>query len=330
MKNNDVVFNELHNLTGELNLQLAMPSTLSGNESNRWFALTDVWDSMLDNGTYDLFYAAIHHVMWGMRPDMKQSSVFWEIVSHIENELLGEGEAWKAWIKTPAFKNAFGYVTSEMDPDIDDECIYRHSIEHYHYRRYRTESAILYSKPTYSKYDADYGLFSDIYEEIIHRLIPESAGWSDADWADENTIHNTLCKHYGVDYREDPDQYDILIMMLTHLWFDKGYPAVIWPAMNLQKLPYSLAAVIWPENTQATIEQLFIDAYEKTRAYEEAGRPNDRDLQVYIHATSVYNYADLRLSWLYQHVYRWMTENNCTLQNSTIIKQILFNLALCT
>lgn len=159
----------------------------------------------------------------------------------------------------------------------------------------------------------------DRFTNLVMKLIPESNNWHLEDWANENKILEAIQLSLGIDLRNNSKLFDdiIYIMVLTErsVVYDRGLLCV-------EELPFAVAKIIWPENTERTIEVLFQTAYldcKKYLARASAYSPCSA-------ADAQYMIQRLKNSWLYTLISEWNENGTFSLESTT--KKCLFSLGI--
>ena len=297
---------------------------------HRWRDLARVWDKVLNHSGWSHLTLAsvIHKFYWGVLPYEMRDIDTKYLYSLIEAELLSDGEGFRDLSSWVVFKRTLdellSYTESLGRSDIDT-----HFIEHHYYLKSRAMCKLIYDKAPLSDCE---GLIAECrdYEEIIHRLIPNSGNWSYAQWGDDTNIADALYELYGVDYAEshkNERDYERLIMMLTEEKYQgKSSEKFVWCAANISELPLSLAQVIWKTDIEKIVADVLWAAYERTIVYEESGETWDD--KNFMHPFGHYDRRALKESWLFKLASQWFYENVYTAEQYERVKAVVFDLTL--
>ena len=307
---------------------VAMVENVSA-ENNIWAALAEMWNEHPDFKDRDVFYDAVHTVMWGFVPEKNYDPEYQELIWAVADVMENCDEALESWHDLSNFVYAYGYVAATIDPDVDNDVIYRHSIIHYRYLRDRMMCKLEFEREFCTEPNKEASEFWRAYEAVIVGLIPAAAKWTRAQWGNENSIHDTLLALYGVDYRDRFEEFDRVILMKMGL---DGTGAIdaesAWYAMNILKLPYTFAEALWPNNTKEVVRQLFVKAVECTLDYERRGKPDFTKKDSFIHATHIFDRKDLLESWIYKICLRWNNKKVFGNSKGYELKKNLFDLSM--
>ena len=209
---------------------------------------------------------------------------------------------------------------------------YRLSIEHYHYLLDKMLWKIRYSKLKYASEGENYKQGILEYESAIKKVIPDARLWDESYWYNERHIYDALTELYGVDYSDDFVEYGrILLLLMKHNAGELIYArAEAWFASNIKRMPMSLAKVIWPDNTEDKITEMFLWAAEEAEiqaASNDQATFSAREAQE-MHPVGVFEYRTLRTSWLFEPVYAKYSGYHGEDEALNDIKQKVFNVAM--
>ena len=302
--------------------------TFSGS-GDRWLELAIAWEKLLDGGSVGIFEDAVHRIMWGI-PPKKSKPNYDGIVQIVVDELLTDGPAFHAWDSYNPFDAAVGLLGAEMSPWITNGDDYSWSIEHYQYVESKMLWKVRYSKEKYKKNHTDYQDDYLAYEAAIKKIVPHAASWPDEYWFNEDHIHSELINLYGVDYRDDFIEYGRLLQLLTN---DEASPEKYalneaWFASTIKRMPMALAKVIWPEDTEVKIMQIFLLAFECADTQFKSGVDFTAEKERAFHPVGIFEYSDLRESWIYQLMVEWFQGENSTSELVHDVKKKLFTISL--
>ena len=324
-KTSNLSFDTLCKLTLEVCELSEFPNGTFTSNGNRWVKLAKAWDELLAGGSFGIFLDVVHRVMWGF-PYCWGNPRYEEIVRIVGYEMIREREAFKAWDTYSEFEDAIHVPANEGTPWLDDIPAYSCSVHHYEYLATRMLYKLRFSKRKYRKEREACEEAWGEYHRCIGKIIPASSEWTEEQWADEANVHNEIVRLYGVDYRKDMDSYYELYRMLTLNSSNRLQRLLSesWYSSHVKELPYSLAKVIWPEDTDKTITQMFIVAASGAeRSRTSLGiRWDDGSTE------GLFTYKPLRESW----VYRWVNEAYSNLKGDSEelndMKRMLFNVAI--
>ena len=293
-----------------------------------WWELAEAWENLLEDGAAGVFFEAAHHIMWGIHCNQCNPE-YMAIVRIIEEELLKDGDAFAAWDQHIACDTAIVIVGSDNQPCVENDDSYCYSLNHYQYLRAKMLWKIRFSKKKYKSENSEIRNLISTYEETIGKILPAAGSWDEAFWYDENHIYDALVSLYGVDYRNDFLEYDRVLLMIMETLVDGDTYGVdeAWFAGNINRLPMSLAKVIWPTNTKEKIVQMFLLAAEAANCCSE-------DISLYearktqeFHSIGFFEYRALYESWLYKTVEQWEKQKE-PLPEAQEVKRSLFTVAM--
>ena len=319
--------NQLWQLTLAVINTEASPKEVFPTIKNKWIQLIELWEGFLEGGAGGIFEEAAHRIMWGV-PCAHRRSRHDDIIELVMQEMLADGDAFAAWDTCEIFENAVGYMSSEVDADLEGDASYRFSVQHYEYLAKKLLWKVRFSKSMYAEEGTRYEKQIQAYETAIKTIVPAATNWTADYWIDENHILDEILKLYGVDYRcLDFEEYDRILQLIInkHMSDTPDEMKEAWYACNIKHLPYSLAEVIWPNFTQEHVLSIFL------RAAEEADKQSDDAESVglmrsrYIHPVGAFDYRSLFDSWVYTLVDQW---NRDPEQFEPFIKERLYTIAI--
>lgn len=327
----DAKFTALCQLTLSACNRETFPGGTFSTRGNPWLELAIAWEKMLEDGSAGIFNDAVHRIMWGI-PPAKSKLEYEDIVQIVVDELLKDDAAFNAWDSYEPCDIAIGMVGSEMRPWVADDEDYSWSIEHYQYAEYKMLWKIRYSKEKYREESFDYQKAYLMYENAIKKIIPVAASWSDAYWLKEDHIHDELINLYGIDYRDDYVEYGrvLLLLMNDETNAEKYAFDEAWFASTIKRMPMALAKVIWPENTEEKIMQIFLFASECADALSESGVDFTAKKNREIHPVGVFEYSALRESWIYRLMTEWFQGEDSSDELVHDVKERLFRIGVCS
>ena len=326
-KTSDLSFDTLCALTLEACELSEFPTESFSSNGNRWVELAKVWDELLAGGSFSIFLDVVHRAMWGF-PYCWGNPQYEEIIRIVQYEMARERAAFAAWDTYSEFEKAIHVPANETTPWLDDIPAYHCSVDHYEYLATRMLYKLRFSKQKYRHERKSCEEAWGEYSRTIGKIIPASKNWDEAQWANENNVHNEILRLYGVDYRNDLESYHKLYSMLTlnggnhlqRLLWDS------WYASHVEELTLSLAKVIWPQNTEQAIVQMFLlAATGAEHTLKTSGITCDDG-----NSRGVFTYQSLRDSWLY----RWVSQKYSDVKDSNDyekdIKRMLFEVTIHT
>lgn len=325
--NNNTVFATLYQLTLKACKLKKFPSGKFTGERNVWLELAYVWNDLFDGGSAIIFMDAIHRIMWGV-PCEGSRPQYNKIVEIVMDALLSEGEAFETWDSYDTCDVAIELIGADMDSWMDSS--YRYSIEHYHYVKDRMLCKIRYSKKKYKKRYEHVVDEVKSYEDAIKKLIPVVKTWNENYWLAEKHILDEINNRYGVDYRDDYIDYGRILMILTSREKKKSKYEIheAWCASNIKQMPYSIAQVIWPQNTEDRIIKMMELASKKAVSSIEPGSKQARQLEEYIHPVGIFQYSELHKCWAMDLMRKWMDDKNRDEKSRKDIKRIVFDIMM--
>lgn len=154
------------------------------------------------------------------------------------------------------------------------------------------------------------------FMRLITKLIPESRCWSFEEWADENRIIDSLKLTMGIDFRNNWQQFDDVMRLLVWSENPSGYDRGM---LSIRDVPFSVVKAIWPDNTEARVEELFMTACLDMRRhlqYEFTYANCVADNAYYLERQFIE-------SWLYKQIKAWSHGDGYRLNHE--IKKFLFD-----
>ena len=254
-----------------------------------WRKLTKVWSALIDKEWHP-FYMVLHELFWGVSPHAYIPNMFQPVMDVVKEILLSGNAIARAWRHTEAFEWAMGKV---MDGRCGEDCL--DSVEHVFYLEARLRHEILHMKDDEDEYNSR---LVKGYRETICTLLPQAFEWDAKTWGEVSNIFKGLDAQYGTEYEKDGYEYDDFIFMAKHFVTE----TVTWSMSYIRVFSLELAKKIWPKDTEATLDELFVNIVEKTKQYIEDGRPLDDKKDKYRYPEGVFDFNALHNSWLYQYV----------------------------
>ena len=255
-----------------------------------WRKLTKVWSALIDKEWHP-FYVVLHELFWGVYPHKYIPRRFQPLLDVVKEILLSSNTIASAWHHTEAFEWAMEKV---MDGRCGENCF--DSMEHVFYLEAHLRQSL--------HLEDDAEDYNDIIDQLegyrgtICALIPQACEWDAKTWGEVTNIFKGLDAQYGTEYEKNGYEYDNLIYMLKYFTTE----TMIWSMSYISVFSLELAKKIWPEDTEAILNGLFVNAVENTKKYIADGRPLDDEASDYRYPTGVFDFNKLRSSWLFQYV----------------------------
>lgn len=303
------IFGEMVKLTRELLALTPDQVICSKGKVKRWADLADVWMSYFEEACeYSVLEMAIHKIYWGVYPEPMRSA-YVPLVELVENELLSDGPAYRAWRHHISYRFAF---SSMRDKGKSLVCYGSrpHSFIFHSYQNARFWYNVVYKRRKPGLIDPATASLHQMkaakthdricaicegFERAVNCLIPESKDWSDKQWLNDLHIRRALKKHYNKTYADfDPD-FEILMSGLINKFYYNA-PVHMAQLLELGDIPMAMVSKIWPVNTAAELEKLFL------RAACQAQIAETRMQNGSSYRYGQHSYQKLRNSWLYKHM----------------------------
>ena len=301
-KNDKEVFDRLCELTvAALGGDVKLP-VFSLNYRDRWVELLQFWeDHYLDSEGSGLLCPVLVKMRWGYYPRAGYSESQMKIFELLENEIRNNAKAHRTWIKSDVFVSAFdGSV--EYGPGF-------YSYIHFEYAAYRTDDEI-FSEEFHPR-SKDKKPWYKTYEEIVQRLLPESAAWSRNDWLKGDIIFDCLREKYAMDYflhgNRPDDDYAALIKVLEKTWI-KNESVSLTEVLNIRTCSEEVAMMIWTADMKEQLAIMFAEAVNMAKEGK-------------IKATVV------KSSWICKQVQDWCYRGSLAVDLQKIAKKAVFDAA---
>lgn len=130
-------------------------------------------------------------------------------------------------------------------------------------------------------------LSHEFVEAIICRLLPEAVNWS-IEWADQHYIFQRLQAVHGVDYTNDPEDFDNLITAVIKFFCRESCLSAV---LNIKVFPSSMIEAIWCNDPEEEVIRIFRQLVSKCRYVAKTTK----------HYT-IFTKSNLKSSWLYTYV----------------------------
>lgn len=329
------IFEKMYHMTMQLFYLKPDVAVCSRGSQKRWKDLASLWtDYANEECEYSVFEIVLHKIYWGVYPDIT-SDRYSDLLELVENEILSDGPAFKAWKDHAGYKFAFNYIKKQQRAlTYNERC--SHSYVFDAYLRARFWHKVVYKERKPSPVDPERASMHDLksakthadiyaarvgFEKAICCLIPEAKDWSTSQWLDEYNIDHALYQKYGVRYKAHDGRYEYLITALIN---KLHYNAPIYLAQMLRvgTMPKKMAQQIWPGKTDVELKKLFLQAASRAKSAETRVKNG-----VSNHC-GAYSYDKLRRSWLYKCVYKDITSKKKLADLDQKVKLVLFEVSL--
>ena len=159
------------------------------------------------------------------------------------------------------------------------------------------------------------------FEASLHRLLPEIVNWPVQKQRNEREMLRVFKERYKVDFASHQRDFDYLMRFLRALWFKA--PHGLTSFLNIHIFSDELAHGIWPNNTQAELEKLFLSAFSQLATHKSRSEKNPRSLFYY----DCYR-KQLCGSWLSTYISDLRENGLLTETNNRKISKALLELSL--
>ena len=282
----------------------------SNGKIKRWTDLADAWKNHFEDACeYSVFEMAIHKLYWGVYPEpMLQDYI--PLVQLVEDELLSDGPAYKAWKNHVSYRFACLYIKEQ-----EKALVNRGPRPHFHvfasyqnsrfwfnvvYKRRKPglidpATASLHDMKAAKKHQSIYAACEG-FEKAINCLIPDSKNWTDEQWLNDLNIRRSLNKLYNVNYKDyDPDFEILIAALINKLHYNA--PVHLAQLLELGSIPMGIIQRIWPVQTEVELKKLFLRAASRAKNAETRMRNGTS------HRYGVHSYNKLKESWLFKYIY---------------------------
>lgn len=332
-------YQKLHELTLELCGVDQLP-TLHWHNNSKWLDLSCSWRLFsVELQCKDIFYTVMTHVRWGIYPapgewnmfpaqnskdnwnlhrDDQKSESMRMLLTLVEEELLAPGQGSYEWLQQDFFEySLIETLLFDMSPTMNGiESLTKH---HYRYMDDKTKYLLHPLDSNRCRWECYHS-----YEEIICLLIPAAAGWNLSQWADERFIFDALDRNYHVDYTHNANDFSE-IFDLFQIEKYKPEPEETWKmACRIENIPYSMAEVLWPQNTREMIQNWYADAYTvASKAMKRKATRPKKDLK---HISKMwFDRRYLKDTWLQKIMNSWVSDGSIT---DIKIRKMVFNVEM--
>lgn len=295
----------------------------------RWLDIARVWDKIKNSKYHRLLIYTVHAIIWGMYPKHPYGESFDKLLELVKEEILRDGEAFKAWGSWRTFKNVVSEEVNASGPLVLAE-LDMHFIEHHQYLTNKAMYDIFYSKSSFGGHkECEDAIRS--YEKAVKLLAPDSVNWNRTQWGNDLVLAEAIKQRYGVDYSLTDDSqrdFERIIMMIKSLGNKNKWMETIWYASNIIELPWDIVKLIWPKKTEKILVDMLIEAHEISCDYEAAGKPFEYKVGNWIHPVFHYNKAALKNSWLKKHVSDIYNNGKFAGKKRDDLRKVLFDLEI--
>lgn len=132
-------------------------------------------------------------------------------------------------------------------------------------------------------------------------------------------IIGEMQKAFGINYADQWQDFDALMDMLGEV--EKMEPSM-YRMLGVSSFTYEMAKRVWPTNTDAMLEEMFL--YFGTKYKKYASRAKGYSACSYADSQDMRKY--ILDSWLYQEIYEWYENKTHMLSDKT--RKMLFDISL--
>lgn len=302
----------------------------------RWAdLLRTLTEYAMKNGKTSPIRWALDSFHWGVDHTGNLETAEAELVNALLDELQNGADAVKSWRRNTVFADLVTDTLNSVHPLSKTwRWVYTDSFSHYLHNR---TCDMLFHKDvapqsinlfTASNHEIRYGVRVararqewQSFEVSLYRLLPEIQGWPVSKRRNERAILGSLKAHYGIDYVNHQRDFSYTMSFLNALWSKDS--SGISSFLHIQNFSEELARRIWPENTQAELEKLFLRARGLISTYKSRAERTS-------YFTFHYNYysKQLRGSWLFDYVATLHDSNVLTDTNKLKVSKALMELSL--
>ena len=298
-----------------------------------WRQMMTFWKANIGYLGCNVVYAALHVIHWGTYPNnMPQDADLEKLVTLLSNEFLKVTPDLEQAKQRQFFNSSLTQVLKSHSPYLvkkqwKSEVLASFREAKTSYRLYGGEIVVKDLNLLNTSMDEFrdmkararvFAHYSNIKNFLI-KFIPAAKSWSDDEFSDDSKILNGLNQAYGVDLAWCRQNFDQLYEAYTQSKNDRNELQLY---LNIKTLPNGLRNVIWPQNTNAEIEQLFVDIYNQYKKYSAFA---SKYLCGYSNGTSTAQ-EKFHGSWLYNQIREWHDTGSYALTPET--KICYFNLDL--
>ena len=156
----------------------------------RWLDIARVWDKIKNSKYHRLLIYTVHAIIWGMYQKHPYGESFDKLLELVKEEILRDGEAFKAWRGWRTFRNVVLEEVNAPGPLVLAE-LDMHFIEHHNYLTNKAMYDILYSKRSFGGHkDCEDAIRS--YEKAVKLLVPDSVSWDRTQWGNDLVLAEAI------------------------------------------------------------------------------------------------------------------------------------------
>ena len=277
-----------------------------------WSRMMNFWQTNIDTLSYNVVYAALHVIHWGTYPNnMPQDADLEKLVTLLSNEFLKVTPDLEQAKQRQFFNRSLNLVLKSPSPYFvfdpwESEILTSFRDAKTNYRLYggvivvkdlnllNTSEEKFSDMKTRAKFLACYNKIKN----FLIKFIPAARSWSDDEFSNDSKILNSLNQAYGVDLDWCRQNFDQLYEAYTQ---NIGKKDNLYLYLHIKTLPISLRKIIWPQNTNAEIDKLFIGIYNQCAQYITYAKKHQYN---YTNAISI-TQQRFHESWLYNQIREW-------------------------
>ena len=312
------------------------PSTVKRSKSadRYWSFVEKLWKDSADKIGGNVMYIILFHIHWGCYPQGTPTNPdFCQLVKLAEAEFLKHTDEMGLAKSKQVFRSGYTAVLKSRSPYVTRKKCWQ-SLRYKEFLKNRTlfklyggqmvvENLNLVKTPLYiiedMKNRAKIRYKYEKFKRTVIRLLPCAETWTVGDWANEQSIIGEMQKAFSINYADQWEDFDDLMEMLGEV--EEKEPSM-YRVLGVSTFTYDMAKRVWPTNTDATLEEMFLYYGTKYKQYASRAKGN-----------SPYSYEesqDMRKcildSWLYQVINEWNENETHMLSDET--RKMLFDISL--
>jgi hypothetical protein len=316
-------FEELYRLTAEIAVSYHTVPQRDSSLMDCWKNLALFWGchSIEVNGA-NLFREVMYHICFRKFSDRVEEPLL-RLILLIEDEVLAFSFAFKAWVQTDVFREAYDEITGPYwyNPIFKK----KYDGDMYTYLMYRVVKLVMIKNLTRDEW---YNLFPmsdnlypfrayevyqnvDEYEEAVKFLIPAAHVWYE-EWSDRSVIIEQLQQLYGLDFSNDIKGLYSLINATKHR---QDIDTCSWYLYRTKECSMVLLQHLWGSNYPEKLQRGFLSLCKR---YKSAKRRNP--------ARGRYGHSDFMRHWIYQQINAWRCDK--TVDISKKVRDKLFEVGI--
>lgn len=221
-------FEEIYKLSVELAGRVQLTPPRCSSLEKCWIELAVFWEkNPIAVCNSELMFETLYHICFRKFSKNMQDPTLMRLILLVEDELLTCSFAFKVWLKTESFKEAFDEITAPLWYNPTFRKVYDGEL--YMYLTYRVTKLVMMKNLNREKWirlfgDFDYShpystwkiyWYVDEYENAVQFLIPNACLWNE-EWADRSTMVACIRDLYDVDFSNDIQGLDSLINATKH------------------------------------------------------------------------------------------------------------------